>query len=86
MSRVTECRCDLFVSLQVDKETSPRRSFVANILDGYQLQNPNLDVFVGPPELDARQWQDLLISSKFTIAPGGHNPETFRMFEALEAG
>lgn len=36
--------------------------------------------------LDKQQWQHLLVDSKFTISPGGHNPITFRMYEALEAG
>ncbi|CAM9294234.1 unnamed protein product, partial [Hapterophycus canaliculatus] len=34
----------------------------------------------------AEQWQDLVLDSKFTIAPAGHNAETFRTWEALEAG
>lgn len=35
---------------------------------------------------DASEWQTLLLDSKFTICPGGHNAETFRLWEALEAG
>lgn len=37
-------------------------------------------------EMDAGQWQDLLLGSRFTLSPGGHNAETYRMWEALEAG
>lgn len=36
--------------------------------------------------MNPSEYQELLLTSKFTICPGGHNPETFRMFEALEAG
>ncbi|CAM9342394.1 unnamed protein product [Sphacelaria rigidula] len=38
------------------------------------------------PNLDGNEYQKLLLNSTFTICPGGHNPESHRMFEALEAG
>lgn len=50
------------------------------------MENPHLDIHADPERLDHQQWQDLVLTSRFTLTPGGHNPETFRMFEALEAG
>ena len=31
-------------------------------------------------------YRDVLLSSVFTLCPTGHSPETFRLFEAAEAG
>lgn len=36
--------------------------------------------------LPAAKYQQVLKESVFTLAPPGHNPETFRIFEAAEAG
>jgi hypothetical protein len=32
------------------------------------------------------EYRDILRSSKFVLCPRGNNPETFRLYEALEAG
>jgi len=37
--------------------------------------------FVAPDE-----YRRILLNSKFTLCPAGHNPEAFRIFEACEAG
>lgn len=47
---------------------------------------PEMPISAQSPRLDAQEWQALLLNSTFTICPGGHNAETFRMWEALEAG
>ena len=31
-------------------------------------------------------YQEILLDSIFTLSPSGHNPETFRLYEAAEAG
>jgi hypothetical protein len=35
-----------------------------------------------PPD----QYREILLTSKFTLCPAGHNPEAFRLYEACEAG
>ena len=37
--------------------------------------------FVAP-----QKYREILLDSKFTLCPAGHNPEAFRVFEAAEAG
>lgn len=72
---------------QVDPETSSRRERLAEVVSDYQALHVGLDIYASTtPDLNASQWSDLLLRSRFTISPGGHNPETFRTFEALEAG
>jgi len=36
--------------------------------------------------LTPERYKDVLLQSVFTLSPSGHNPETFRLFEAAEAG
>jgi hypothetical protein len=36
--------------------------------------------------LPSEKYRDVLLDSVFTLSPSGHNPETFRLFEAAEAG
>jgi len=36
--------------------------------------------------VDADEYAHVLLSSAFTLSPSGHNPECFRIFEAIEAG
>ena len=37
-------------------------------------------------QLDSRSYATVLLDSAFTLAPAGHNPECFRLFEAADAG
>ncbi|KAL7538919.1 hypothetical protein ACHAWF_006247 [Thalassiosira exigua] len=37
-------------------------------------------------QLDTDSYVEVVLDSVFTLAPAGHNPECFRMFEAVEAG
>lgn len=72
---------------QADPETSSRRARLAEVVFDYQGLHSDLDIYASTtPDLNASQWRDLLLRSRFTVSPGGHNPETFRTFEALEAG
>lgn len=75
------------VCFQVRRKTSERRNELVDIVDAYKEANAGTTCHtqVDSP-LGHLDWQILLLRSKFTITPGGHNPETFRMFEALEAG
>jgi len=36
--------------------------------------------------LPSEKYRDVLLDSVFTLSPSGHNPETFRLYEAAEAG
>ena len=36
--------------------------------------------------LSAEEYRTTLLQSVFTLCPGGHNPESYRIFEAIEAG
>lgn len=66
--------------------TSPRREELVEIVKQYEMEHPTVAIHADPGRLGYNEWQDLLLSSRFTLTPGGHNPETFRMFEALETG
>ncbi len=67
-------------------KTSPRRKTVVSIVEQYRESNPDVPSKAQQPKLDSDQWQALLLDSTFTLCPAGHNAETFRMWEALEAG
>ncbi|CBJ28505.1 conserved unknown protein [Ectocarpus siliculosus] len=72
---------------EVDPETSSRRARLAEVVSDYQALHADLEIYASTaPDLNASQWRDLLLRSRFTVSPGGHNPETFRTFEALEGG
>lgn len=74
-------------SSQVTLATAPRREKAVQMATEYQEENPHVSIFSKTNgKLDTPEYQDLLIDSQFTICPGGHNPETYRMFEALESG
>eukprot|EP00752_Nemacystus_decipiens_P012180 g10798.t1 len=76
----------LFLNLQVSTSTSPRREGLVAITEEYGRLNPEITIWAQQHALDAGSWQALLLRSKFTICPGGHSPETYRMWEALESG
>ena len=71
---------------QVSAGTSPRRDEVIDIVTDYVAQHAEVRVHLNGKNLKNYEWQQLLLRSKFTICPGGHSPETHRMFEALELG
>eukprot|EP00752_Nemacystus_decipiens_P013271 g11759.t1 len=75
-----------FLNLKVSPDTSARRAKVIEYTARYQELHPGVQLATSGERIDARQWQDLLLDSKFTISPAGRNPETFRTWEALEAG
>jgi len=56
------------------------------IAAGYSANHPDLKCSTNGETMSPEQWQELLIDSRFTISPAGRNPETFRTWEALEAG
>ena len=37
-------------------------------------------------QLDTNEYMRVVLDSVFTLSPTGHNPECFRMFEAIETG
>lgn len=79
------------------KSTSTSRSDLKEKLNASQLvqQNPK-DYFVRIPgmwkrkltnhHLNPDEYAKVLMDSKFTLSPAGHNPECFRIFEAIIAG
>lgn len=72
--------------IQVTAGTSPRRRAVIRIVDRYNKKHPEIPNKSDETETSFVEWQYLLLNSTFTICPGGHNAETFRLWEALEAG
>lgn len=76
---------DLVVQ-QVNEKTSLRRKEVIDIAEGYATAHPEVACRTQGEPLKATEWKDLLRDSKFTLCPGGHNPITYRIYEALEAG
>lgn len=73
-------------NLQVSARTSTRREELIEITRLYTDGHPEVSCVTQSGEMDAGQWQGLLLESRFTLSPGGHNAETYRMWEALEAG
>ena len=71
---------------QVASGTSPRRDDAIKIAADYVAKHAQVKAHLNGDTMQSYQWQRLLLRSKFTICPGGHNPETYRMFEALESG
>lgn len=37
-------------------------------------------------QIDSDTYTEVIVNSIFTLSPAGHNPECFRLFEAVEAG
>ena len=37
-------------------------------------------------QIDSDTYTEVIVNSSFTLSPAGHNPECFRLFEAVEAG
>lgn len=71
-----------YAPFQVNRNTSPRRRELVDIVQKYKVEHPDLDIEVhaGASHLGHEQWQDFLLSSRFTLTPGGHYRETFRIF------
>ncbi|CAM9787070.1 unnamed protein product [Ectocarpus sp. 12 AP-2014] len=76
----------LFNLQQVRPDTSDRRAELVNIASQYESDNPDLECATNRPHINPKEWQDLVLDSKFTICPAGRNPGTFRLWEALEGG
>lgn len=76
----------LTTDFQVTARTSKRRDELIAITRRYTTRNPDVPCASQGGMMNAEEWQDLLLESKFTLSPGGHNAETFRTWEALEAG
>ena len=72
--------------VKVTADTSSARNKLIEVAAGYVEANPDVPCHPQGGKLGATEYQNVVVDSKFTISPGGHNPETFRMYEALEAG
>ncbi len=83
------------------KTTNPGREYLAHILElESQRVNNTLPIYSSiadqfnrihqykqaDGQLDPRTYMEVLFDSVFTLAPAGHNPECYRMYEAVEAG
>jgi len=66
---------------EIQKEGNILSSFV-HIADtwAHDPNNPANDL------IDTTTYMQVLLESVFTLAPAGHSPETFRLYEAVEAG
>jgi hypothetical protein len=79
------------------KSTSKSRTILKEQLNSSKLvqQNPQ-EYFIriaglwtrklNKQHLNPDEYATVLMDSKFTLSPTGHNPECFRIFEAIEAG
>mmetsp|Transcript_20138 Transcript_20138/g.33264 ORF Transcript_20138/g.33264 Transcript_20138/m.33264 type:complete len:466 (-) Transcript_20138:462-1859(-) len=71
---------DYFAGDEWLKSNFSKDSFI-HVTDGWtQKVNPKRGYIT--PE----QYREVLLSSKFTLCPIGHNPEAYRIYEACEAG
>jgi len=82
------------------EDTNDGRAELAKVLEQHQNQTSfQLPIFtsiatkwernVNSPrtqQLNTRDYMKALLDSVFTLSPAGHNPECYRLFEALEAG
>lgn len=83
------------------KTTNSGREYLASILeDEYQRENRTLPIYTSiadqfnrihsvvraEGQLNPHSYTEVLLDSVFTLAPAGHNPECYRMYEAVEAG
>jgi hypothetical protein len=64
----------------IKKELKDVRKFL-HIIAKWNKKPTRMNGYVPPP-----LYRKVLLSSVFTLCPIGHNPESFRIFEALEAG
>ncbi|CAM9276596.1 unnamed protein product, partial [Choristocarpus tenellus] len=67
----SDARATLLHDLQTE-ENKPHSGFILGVTKENKIK--------------PTKWARVVLDSAFTICPGGHNPETFRLFEALEAG
>ncbi|KAL3764803.1 hypothetical protein ACHAWU_006220 [Discostella pseudostelligera] len=78
------------------KSTNPGREYLATLL---QRDNNTLPIYTaiadqfnqiyrnhGEGQLNPQTYMEVLLDSVFTLTPAGHNPECYRMYEAIEAG
>lgn len=72
--------------MQVALETAPRRSTLMEEAKSIKRTHPDWKAYVSEASINAGHYRTMLLESTLTVCPGGHNPETFRMFETLEAG
>jgi hypothetical protein len=65
----------------IQKEGNNLSSFVKISSAWYPDPNNSLN-----DSVDTTTYMQVLLESTFTLAPSGHNPECFRLYEAVEAG
>lgn len=78
------------------EDTSPSRRILSRVLEEHfnnngstTQQNPIISIarnWTSTPHVDPVDYVQGLHESVFTLAPQGHNPECFRLYEAVEAG
>lgn len=70
----------IFNDLDTDEKMKMYPSFV-HITDKWHLKVTQSNGYIEPEE-----YRRVLLNSAFTLCPNGHNPEAYRIYEALEAG
>lgn len=87
-SRINTCGSEgrTPVRMQVTSGTAPRRIKLLKEAKRLKQVHPDWGAYVSSNRLSSSEYRSTLLDSTLTVCPGGHNPETFRMFEALEAG
>ena len=76
--------------------TSRSRKGLARLLDAYITKLPIYKMISeefslnaddpNTPQLHSEEYMKVALDSTFTLAPAGHNPECYRLYEAVEAG
>lgn len=64
-----------------EESVLPSRGFI-HVIEEW-AQDPTNE---NNPYLSTEEYRTIVLESAFTLCPSGHNPESFRIFEALEAG
>lgn len=82
-------------NLIVSPTSAVRRTLYANLVaantpeDTFLYMTPAFQKNASEPNsgyVSPEEYRSVLLDSKFTLCPAGHNPEAFRIFEAIEAG
>ena len=69
------------LAIILENQTQAHNAFVSIAKKFYKHANsPRAD------QIGTEQYVNVLLDSVFTLAPAGHNPECFRLYEAVESG
>lgn len=77
-STSVECK---HLAIILENQTQAHNAFVSIAKKWYKhVNSPRAD------QIGTEQYVNVLLDSVFTLAPAGHNPECFRLYEAVVSG